>query len=91
MDAHVEARESIVARVNALGDLATGRRPLVLVVCQGVDIGSQAGRGRGIYTGDMMIHANVTARIALVLLEKVDEIWRTKLAQGDEGLGTGFN
>jgi hypothetical protein len=91
VNAHIEAREGIIAGVDALGDLVAGSGTLLFVVSQGIDVSSQTRRGRSIYTSDMVVDANVPTRVVAVLLEEVDQVRRPELAQGDEGLGTGFN
>lgn len=87
-----------------------------LLVSQGVDVGSQTGRGRRVDAGNMVINTILMKsvhRSAIVvvpcmngvgetgtyvlsgvfqgLLDKVYEIWRAKLPERVQRLGTGVN
>lgn len=61
VNAHVEAGECIVAAEHALDDLMGGCLA-VLLVGQRVYVGGEAGRGRGIDAGDMMVDACLQPR-----------------------------
>ena len=71
--AHVEARKSIIAAVEALDYLVGGGLAMVLVG-EGVDVGGQAGGGGGVYAGDMVIDARLPARVPKILFQEVDKI-----------------
>lgn len=90
MDAHVESREGIVAAVEALDDLVCGIRPMLLIG-EGVYVCSETGGGRGVYTGDVVVDADLAVCIAQILLKEVGEVRRAKLAQGDERFGAGVD
>lgn len=60
-------------------------------VGEGVDVGGQAGRGRGVYAGDMVVHADLLRGRLDGLLDEVDEIGGSEFAQCLEGVGAGFN
>jgi hypothetical protein len=60
-------------------------------VCEGVDVGRQTGRRGSIYTGDMVVDANLLRRGLDRLLYEVDEVWRAQFAQGLEGLGASLD
>jgi hypothetical protein len=60
-------------------------------VCEGVDVGRQAGRRGSIYAGDMVVDANLLRRGLDRLLYEVDEVWRAQFAQGLEGLGASLD
>lgn len=61
VNAHVEAGECIIAAEDALDDLVGGCLT-VLLVGQRVYIGCEAGRGRGIDAGDMVVDACLQPR-----------------------------
>lgn len=99
----------VIVPVNALHNLGSLRLAMLLV-SEGVYVGSQTGRGGGINTGNMVVYSNLTgsqscvfnkniasswaymfSRVPDGLLQEVDQIWGTKFAQGNKGLGSGVD
>lgn len=74
----VEARDD-------LGLLVVGR------VGEGVDVGGQAGRGRGVDARDVVVDARLPGRRLEGLLDEVDQVGRAELAQRLERLGARLN
>jgi hypothetical protein len=59
----------------------------VLRVGEGVDVGGEAGRGRGVYAGDMVVDADLARGRLDGLLDQMDEVGRAQLAQRLQRLG----